>query len=219
MKEVSKDYHDYVFRDGKLVGEFEAMYQNSEGVPWHQDELESWIDVRLTKEMLKDVGPFDEIHDLGCGLGHYLALMKDHLGAKSSRCIGYDISETACVRAKQSLPEFDFIQLDLTNTANPQPSRLFIIRGTLWYVYPKLSSVINTIRDLMNDGDKLLVVQNFPPLCGSFIGKDVIPNHHALIKHFSTAFSLVRHIWYEDTLKSSNDNWFIGLFLLNIKDR
>ena len=41
MKEVSKDYHDYVFRDGKLVGEFEAIYQNSEGVPWHQDEQES----------------------------------------------------------------------------------------------------------------------------------------------------------------------------------
>lgn len=37
----------------------------------------------------------------------------------------------------------------------------------------------------MTDGDKLLVVQNFPPLAGPFIGKDVIPNHHALIKHFS----------------------------------
>jgi hypothetical protein len=48
----STDYHDYVFRDGKLVGEFEEMYLNSATTPWHQDEQENWIDVRLTKEML-----------------------------------------------------------------------------------------------------------------------------------------------------------------------
>ena len=217
MKKFSKDYHDYVFREGKLVGEFEAMYQNSEGVPWHQDEQEEWVDVRLTSEMLKDIGPYDEIHDLGCGLGHYLALMKSRVGADNCRCVGYDISETACVKAKQAWPEFDFFQLDLTISANPQSAirKLFIIRGTLWYVFPKLDIVINAIRGLMNDGDKLLVVQNFPPLSGSFIGKDVIPNHHALIKHFSSAFLPVRHIWYEDTLKSANDNWFIGLFSIN----
>ena len=29
MTGISKDYHDYVFRDGKLVGEFEAMYRHS----------------------------------------------------------------------------------------------------------------------------------------------------------------------------------------------
>jgi hypothetical protein len=58
----------------------------------------------------------------------------------------------------------------------------------------------------------LLVVQNFPPLASSFIGKDVLPNHHALMSHFSLAFLPVRHIWYEDSIKSANDNWFIGLF-------
>lgn len=68
----------------------------------------------------------------------------------------------------------------------------------------------------MTGGDNLLVIQNFPPLTGPFIGKDVIPNHHALISHFSVDFLPVRHIWYEDTLKSANDNWFIGLF--SIKD-
>ena len=66
----------------------------------------------------------------------------------------------------------------------------------------------------MSGGDQLLVVQNFPPLDSSFIGKDVIPNHHALIEHFSGLFVLVRHLWYEDTLKVANDNWFIGCFSL-----
>src|SRR3989304_2411033 len=114
MAEPSKDYHDYVFRDGKLVGEFEAMYRNSTGIPWHQDEQQNWVDVRLTVEMLKDVGPFDEIHDLGRGLGYYLALMRGHLGAGTCRGYGYDVSATACAKAKSTFPEFDFQPYDLT---------------------------------------------------------------------------------------------------------
>lgn len=49
MKELtSTDYHDYVIMDGKLIAEFEQMYQNSSQIPWHQNEQENWIDVRFT---------------------------------------------------------------------------------------------------------------------------------------------------------------------------
>jgi SAM-dependent methyltransferase len=129
MTGYSKDYHDYVFRDGKLVGEFEAMYRHSEGVPWHQDEQDDWIDVRLTVDMLKDLVPFDEIHDLACGLGYYLALIRKHLGTVDCRLFGYDISETACVKAKTNFPEFTIQPIDLTGipehssaTRSPQPA-------------------------------------------------------------------------------------------------
>jgi SAM-dependent methyltransferase len=218
MNEISKDYHDYVFRDGKLVGEFEAMYRHSESIPWHQDQQANWADVRLTGELLSDIGPFDEIHDLGCGLGYYLSLIGERVGTGNCQCFGYDISETACIKAKQKFPDFQFMKLDLTAPTSRKPQaaslkrRLFVIRGTLWYVFSKLDHVLKAIRDLMSDGDTLLVVQNFPPLASSFVGKDVLPNHHALIAHFAHAFLPVRHIWYEDSLKSGNDNWFIGLF-------
>lgn len=221
MSVHSTDYHDYVFRDGRLVGEFEAMYRNSKDVPWHQDEQADWMDVRLTANLLGDIGPFDEIHDLGCGLGHYLALMKKHLGVAHGRAFGYDISETACAKAREAFPGFVFRPLDLTaipktpvviSDARPSARRLFIIRGTLWYVFPKLGNVVRTIRSMMSVGDWLLVVQNFPPLDASFIGKDVIPDHLALIRHFAGSFSSIRHIWYEDTIKALNDNWFMGLF-------
>ena len=33
----SKDYHDYVFKDGKFIGAFEEMYQNVED-PWHHGD-------------------------------------------------------------------------------------------------------------------------------------------------------------------------------------
>ena len=127
MAKQSTDYHDYVFRDGKLVGEFEEMYQRSATIPWHQDEQADWIDVRLTKELLSDIGLFDEIHDLGCGLGNYLGLMRERVGATVCQGFGYDISATACTKAKQQFPAFQFAQLDLTlalkpATRNPQPA-------------------------------------------------------------------------------------------------
>lgn len=224
MTKLSTDYHDYVFRNGKLLGQFEEMYQNSATTPWHQDQQDNWIDVRLTNQMFRDIEPFEEIHDLGCGLGNYLELMKASLGAPDCKCFGYDISATACAKARQQFPAFHFAQLDLTSVSitptldtHNSNRRLFMIRGTLWYVFPKLDIVIDKIRGLMAGSDKLLVVQNFPPLTGPFIGQEVIPNHHALINHFSSAFSPLRHIWYEDTLKATNDNWFIGFF--SIKDK
>lgn len=220
MKQPSRDYHDYVFRNGKLVAEFEEMYRNSFAVPWHQDEQEKWIDIQFTINMLRELGPFSEIHDFGCGTGHYLSILMKQLGFLNSRGFGYDISKTACEKAMHQFPNFNFQVLDLMNLVNCDvmelknrgERKLFVIRGTLWYVFPSLNQVIKNIRKFMCEGDLLLVVQNFPPLDKPFIGKDVIPSHRALIEHFSEFFSLVRHIWYEDTLKLANDNWFIGLF-------
>ena len=222
----STDVHDYVYfpsPDGKQMGEYEEIYRNVI-VPWHQDEQDTWIDVRLTKEIIRDMGKFDEIHDLGCGTGHYLNFIAKDSLVSGGASYGYDISETACKKAKELFPNSTFSVLNLIEqTANvhsqtqadeQQPARLFTIRATLWHVYPKLAAVIDNIKNSMVDGDRLLVVQNFPPLNKQFIGKEVIPNHLALIDHFSRHFILDRHMWYEDRFALVNDNWFIGIFSL-----
>ena len=117
----STDYHDYVFRDGKLVGEFEDMYRNSAATPWHQDEQANWMDVRLTGEMLRDLGRFDEIHDLGCGIGHYLDLIVKQCLVSGGKGYGYDISPMACEQAQNQFSHSKFIVLDLTErTANSE---------------------------------------------------------------------------------------------------
>lgn len=215
----STDYHDYVFREGKLVGEFEEMYRHSSVVPWNQDKQNDWIDVRLSVEMLREFQRFDEVHDLGCGLGYHLAFMRGQVGAPDCRASGYDISETAILTAGASFPDISFRHLDLTAPADgaiaetkASSRRLFMIRGTIWYVAPKLTEVVTKIRSLMLPADLLLVVQNFPALDQPFVGKDVVPSHAELIRHFSARFVPHRHLWYEDSLKSANDNWFIGLF-------
>ena len=110
----STDDHDYVFRDGRLVGEFEEMYLNSATIPWHQDEQGDWIDVRLTRELLRDLGRFDASHDFGCGTGHYLDLIAKHSLATNGKSYGYDVSLTACEKAASFFPHSSFSVLDLT---------------------------------------------------------------------------------------------------------
>lgn len=220
----SQDYHDYVFRDGRLVGEFEEMYRNSSTIPWHQDEQANWLDVRLTKELIRDLGKYEEIHDLGCGTGHYLNLIAEDFLDGGGTGYGYDISETACNKARQNFPKCLFSTLDLTEvistmnwqkaTAESRTVRLFIVRGTLWYVYLKLDAVIENIKNMMMGSDRLLVIQNFPSLQSEFIGKEVLPDHSALISRFTRSFVLERHIWYESSFTAPNDNWFIGIFSL-----
>ena len=40
-KSKNTKYQDYVIKDGKLVGQFEEMYQNFED-PWEQSVKEEW---------------------------------------------------------------------------------------------------------------------------------------------------------------------------------
>ena len=39
MRITSKDYHDYVIKDGNFIGEFEQMYQNVDD-PWPETKMD-----------------------------------------------------------------------------------------------------------------------------------------------------------------------------------
>lgn len=64
------DYHDYVFKDGKLVGKFDEMYKYSAEIPWHQDKtvysVFSEIDIAILKQY-----KYESICEIGCGLGYF----------------------------------------------------------------------------------------------------------------------------------------------------
>ena len=217
----STDYHDYVIKNGKLVGEFEQMYQKSKNVPWHQDGQENWLDIRLTVELLMEYSPFDSIIDFGCGLGYFLNILKKNVGSSKVKTTGYDISQTCCEKAKEIFPDFDFRVFDLMKDneyniiqSQEQTARnLFSIRGSLWYVFPKMGNVVKNISGITKKGDFLLVSQNFPPLENNFVGKDVIPTPEAIVEWFGSYFEPLKTIWLDDKKSQGNDNWFIGVFL------
>lgn len=138
------------------MGEFEEMYRNSAVTSCRQDEQENWIDVRLAKEMILALGQFDGIHDSASGAGHYPDLIAKHGLVTNGGGCGTDVSATGCEKAIGILSSSIFSVLDLTEqglasdskrqTANgKQLGRLFIIRGTLWYVFPKVISVVENI--------------------------------------------------------------------------
>ena len=220
-KIVSHDYNDYVIKDGKLVGEFEQMYANSATIPWHQNEQDNWIDVLLTIALLRAKKSFSRVVDYGCGTGHYLDILVRNLNIAHG--VGFDLSVTASKKAKKSFPNLTFRTADLMIKDKDQflidaieGNTLHVIRGTLWYVFPKIEVVVNNIYAQVQRSDSLVVVQNFPPLDSKFVGKEVIPNSNALIKHFvDQGFELENHIWYEQYQNNSNDSWFIGLFKKN----
>jgi SAM-dependent methyltransferase len=218
---ASEDYHDYVFRDGRLIGQFDAMYRHSRDVPWHQNEQSSWIDVRVGMELLREYGPFTRIHDFGCGLGYFLDLLGAAVGTPDCLLTGSDVSPTACAQASELFPGAKFSVQDLM--APPAPSQtnpaenghdkpLFSLRATLWYVFPKMENVIANLAAKMKGNDLLLVAQNFPPLNSDFVGKDVIANPDSLVQWFGASFRSKRSIWIEDKESCGNDNWFVGLF-------
>lgn len=174
--------------------------------------------------MLRDRGPVSQVVDYGCGLGYYLDTLVRGLGAQRGQ--GFDISETAVLKARNLFPDCNFQQADLTVTNNPLlkvnsdesgSAVLHVIRGTLWYVFPKLEAVVGNLVAKLSPADALVVIQNFPPLDSDFVGKEVIPNPDALIGHF-TAQSVILEssIWYEKCQGHSNDSWFIGVFKRSI---
>ena len=225
MVEINSiDYHDYVIKNGKLIGEFEQMYQKAKNIPWHQNKQENWIDIRIIIELLKEYSPFDSITDFGCGLGYFLEILKKFVGTPSSRAIGYDISPTCCKKASEIFPQYEFHVLDLMsephiyNTMQDKTRQdktrqdLCAIRGTLWYIFPKMRNVVKNIANMMKNGNILLVSQNFPPLESSFVGKEIIPSPESIVEWFGNYFTSLKTCWLQDRISKGNDNWFVGIF-------
>lgn len=100
----SAEFHGYIFRDVKLVGESEGMYLNIVATSWHQDKQENWIDISLTKEVLRYLALFDKIHDFGCCMCHILDLMAKHRLATNGNSYGCDVSATVCEKRSKHFP-------------------------------------------------------------------------------------------------------------------
>jgi len=223
VKIDSSDYHDYVIKDGRLVGEFDQMYKNATDVPWHQDSQKDWLDVKIACDLLKGYAPFDYICDFGCGLGYYVDIIRRNVKSDNCKTTGYDVSPTCCKKAKVLFPDIEFKTIDLTMTPTCNDGvgrgnqlqasrRLFLIRGTLWYVSKNMPNVVANIASLTHLDDKLLIVQNFPPLRSTFVGKDSIPDSEAIVSWFDKYFEPLETIWINNYVIQGNNNWFIGIF-------
>lgn len=195
-KEIpSGDYHDYVFKDGSLVGDFEGMYRHSTEVPWHQDlnsfDVISDIDIAILRR-----GSYDRICDLGCGLGYFTSRLKNELpgrkDAKPAEVVGLDISPKAVEEAARLHPDCSFKVADiLTDEFSKLEGNfdLVVCRGVLWYVVQQLDEVLLRLAGLGKDRAHILVTLSFPP-SETWVGMDVIGSADDLKSHLSKIMDL-----------------------------
>ena len=111
-----EDYHDYVFKGGKLVGDFDNMYRFAAEVPWHQDKgSESWSS-EVGMLMLKDRAPFDTILEIACGLGYISSKLRQLSSQKDSTLDAFDVSPEVFLKARGPHSEIGFYVDDIART-------------------------------------------------------------------------------------------------------
>lgn len=190
MKE-KQDYHDYVFKDGRLVGEFDEMYKHADGVPWHQDTVPNTWHGRIGTSVIEaafDEGPIESILEVGCGYGHILS--KLNVGP-NVRAAGFDISPTAIERARELHPDHSFFVDELVALNHEGSYDLVICREVLWYVVDDLDRAIQNLARLTRPNKFAYVGLSFPCLTENYVGKQVLPDPNALVAKLGQYFDTV----------------------------
>jgi SAM-dependent methyltransferase len=172
----SDDYHDYVFKNGRMVGNFDEMYRYSKDIPWHQDETThqvfSDIDIAILRQYT-----YESICDIGCGLGYFSNRLLKELKAKKGapKVTGFDISGTAIKKASRLFPEIRFVTGDLLR-GHPLPREQFdlvVAKELFWYVCHRLPLVLKRVIALVKDNGFLYVSLCFPE-SDTWVGQHII---------------------------------------------
>ena len=103
---------DYVIKNGRLVGDFESLYEKFED-PWHQSRADHLHDSRRSIALaqcmrLRGVDPTSQVNrvvEIGCGFGH----LTDSLRQQGFSAVGTDVSATAVTKAREKNPSSVFM--------------------------------------------------------------------------------------------------------------
>jgi SAM-dependent methyltransferase len=180
------DYHDYVIKDGKLIGDFEGMYQNSIEIPWHQNRER--LSDTLLMELLANISQYNSICEVGCGLGYFTERLSRRF--TDAHITGFDISNKAIEKAKDRLPCWiDLAQLDITKEYRGKYDCV-VVKEILWYVFPYLSDVLNNVENMLEENGILCIAQSFPPNT-NYVGVDTIHSPEHLIELIGNRFDVL----------------------------
>ena len=198
----NRDYHDYVFKDGDLLGDFDNMYKFSKVTPWEQDKrCDHWY-TEVGMAMLQEKAPYKSILEIGCGLG-YIA---KKLGRYSKSVTAFDISCEAIKKARGLHKNINFYVDDITDDSF-KPRRqydLVVMKDNFWYVFKRMKKVIENINACVKKGGYLYLCQSFPALEKPFVEKEIIDSPQILIRYFSNRYENIftmmiqRHEYVKD---------------------
>jgi SAM-dependent methyltransferase len=190
-KAFSEDYHDYVFRQGRLLGDFDNMYRHAKGVPWDQDtRCDHWY-TEVGAVMLRAQAPYSAILEIGCGLGFFAAKLKQLPAQGRARANilidAFDVSPEGISKAKRLHQGIGFYVDDITkSTFCPKRQYdLVVLKEIFWYVFGHMKTVVRNVSACVKPSGFLYIGQSFPAPDRPFVGKRVIPDPESLLRCFA----------------------------------
>ncbi len=200
---MKMDYHDYVIKDGKLVGKFEEMYKNCKD-PWFQSKRNEGNEIQFMIAILKK--KYSKILELGCGFGHIANEL-----SKFGNVTGLDISKTAIDKAAKLYPHIKFETCDLIqgidsrqSHSNKEQFDLIVLSGTLWYIIEHVDKILQEVNDHLLPHGEFLLELPFPPINEKFYGKNIIPDENALVNYVKKFFDLITTVIIKEEHKPNS---------------
>jgi len=199
MSEIhSSDYHDYVIKDGKFIGEFEQMYRQVPD-PWHGVEKVGAFKNDLLLGAVNHVGSeVKRAWDVGCGLGALTGRL--HHALPWAEWSASDVSPTAVERAACAYPRVRFFVHDL-GRPDPLPFEpgtldLITMAEVMWYVLPHLSDIFGLLHRLLRPGGHLIVLQYFLTPEEQQYGREIVASPGDLLRFVRQAGFEIRQEVY-----------------------
>ncbi|KPA19299.1 nodulation protein S NodS [Candidatus Magnetomorum sp. HK-1] len=200
-------YHDYVIKDGKLLGEFEEMYQDFED-PWEQTTRMEWASEKAVALNLIKKLKSRKVIELGCGLGHYTSKIQK-LGVN---VLGVDISQTAINKAKLNYNDCDFIVgdiLDFSIYKEYKPD-IIVMAEITWYVLDKLDTFIEFLSSELPNTYLIHLLVTYPDGVQQY-GKDKFTNLQEIMSYFGMNYLEWGEITYSE-MEGCKRTYFLGKY-------
>ena len=190
---MEKNYQDYVISNGKLVGDFEGMYENFDD-PWHQSAQDHIFDSRRQIAInycnrLRSKYGVSKVVEVGCGFGH----LTESLRKNGFDALGTDISKTAIKKASNLYPESRFKQLsfsDFDNLFSLKPSILIMAEITL-YILDDLDQFLFRLNEYAKQSQEpvflIHLLATYEPGVQKY-GADKFTNLEEIIQYFNLEY-------------------------------
>lgn len=131
-----KDYHDYVIKDGKLVGKFDEMYRLCPN-PWPEteDDLDRLPPSLRTAQIIRDNNHM-KVLSAGSGKGLHLNWLQK--ACPRTAFEGFEVSETAVASSMSAYPGISVRQMDISDFCKYDwDFDLILFREIVWYILPQ----------------------------------------------------------------------------------
>lgn len=212
-------YHDFVIKDGELVGKFEEMYQQCDD-PWHHESINRYATSQVIAlhqlGMLKELKGVARVLDLGCGKGYFSA----EIAKLGLDVIGFDIAETAIRKARErsSSGRFEVGTLkdrDRILAARPD---CIVMRQITWYILEELRSFLAFLKSELPSTFLLHILAIYPPGEQKY-GREYFTDLSGILSYFGSFGMQLLEYGEVKNFYGAGDTFFLGCWSADIAGR